>query len=104
MNVLATPAPKDRFLGTLQLLDLTGILLRLVGADAGLVPELLRFCSGNLDTSGVVPFQGDFTRGPDCVEVGESTQIELLLDGERSSFEVNFSPSLARERGLLVTV
>jgi len=103
MNVLATPAPKDRFLGTLQLLDLTGILLRLVVADAGLA-LLLRFWSGSRDTSGVVPFQGDFTRGPDCVEVGESTQIELLLDGERSSFAVNFSPSLARETGLLVTV
>lgn len=103
MNVLATPAPKDRFLGTLQLLDLTGILLRLVVEDAGL-PWLLRFWSGSRDTSGVVPFQGDFTRGPDCVEVGESTQIELLLDGERSSFAVNFSPSLARETGLLVTV
>jgi len=103
MNVLAIPAPKDRFLGTLQLLDLTGILLRLVDAEPGL-PELLRFWSGRRDTSGVVPFQGDFTSGPDCVVVGESTWIELLLDGERSSFDVIFSPSLARESGLLVTV
>ena len=99
MKVLATPAPKERLRGTLQLLDLTGILLRLL--EVVVAPEVFR--SADLNTSGEVPFQGDLTRGPPAMEVGLSTHMELLIDVDRSSLDWNFSPNLARDLGLLMT-
>ena len=100
MKVLAIPAPKERFRGTLQLFDLTGILLFFVAGD---MPALLALDSGTLEISGVVPFQLDFTRDP-AAEDGESMHIELRLE-ERSSLDgpFCFSPILAKERGRLAT-